>query len=437
MVGIRDLSVPTAGGNWLAWGQAADKHIRALAEAGFHLDEYTGTDQQKWDAAVLDHKAATDRNMPAIVLPNRPLTFTTPNQWWSGSKVVPSSVGAFGQKNPELSSGQFVGPEITFGGSVGLDTASWFHNGAGLAQIYDVFHAGLSFQGSQGSAIHQAYDCAVGTMYACCFHAISSNFLAGLYGRGATRKFLSTQIAWTGMSTQQNVWQTNMNVGGSDCSIYVDALCNVGTSGSAAQTGSATQSANNCYYWRFDSLEAQVGKGYLSALNGWRNILVSGNGSSIDFHGGVYEGYRDSRTNGLLVGPGPGTLFRVTGGNVNLFGTKIGQGMDNPAAGEGGVLQVDGGEVNGWGVCFYGRNMGSPAAGNTQTRRAALYHRGGRVRMSGIQKRQSESAFWTGRPTFDTTAPVDADGLGLPAYNNRFNSGTYSYFCDDLSMTTF
>lgn len=348
----------------------------------FHLDEYTGTDDQKMDQAEAAQKAATARNMPPIVLPHRPITLTRPRSFYSGQKVI--GLGSGGQKNPELAGGNYVGPEITLGGTVGIDGASLFSSAGG--SVYDVYMSGFSVQGSQGSAKHQFADVAAGTLYACHFDSLSFNFMAGVFGRGASRKCLMTQVSFTGSWTMNNAWDTQVNAGGSDCIFWMDSFANIGTSSSPVQTGNVDR-----YYLRFDSLEATVGKAYVSTLNGWRGLLISGQGSSIDMHGGVYEGYKPTRQNGtsLLSGPGPGTQVRITGGAVSMHGTKIGQGMDNPDASEGGLLQVDGGEVAISGVTFYGRNLGTVPA---------VKINGGRVSTFGLLRRQNESAYWSGRP---------------------------------------
>ena len=346
----------------------------------FHLDEYSGTDDQKWDLAEAAQKAATARNMPPIVLPHRPITLTRPRSFYSGQKVI--GLGSQGQKNPELAGGNYVGPEITLAGTIGKDGASLF-NGTG-GSIYDVHMSGFSVQGSQGSAKHQFADVPSGTLYACHFDSLAFNMMAGVFGNGANRKCLMTQVALTGSWTMNNAWDTQLNVGGSDCVFFMDSFANVGTSGSSAQTGDV-----NRYYFRFDSLEATIGKAYLSTLNGWRGLLISGAGSSVDLHGGVYEGYKPTRQNGLLSGPGPGTQIRITGGAVSMHGTKVGQGMDNPDPSEGGLIQVDGGEVHLSGVTVYGRNLATVPAVKVN---------GGRVSVAGLLRRQNESAYWTGRP---------------------------------------
>lgn len=402
---LRDTTLPASGNtSWYAHYQELDEAARRGTLDSFHLDEYTGTDDQKLTAMIADQQAATARNMPPMILPSRPMTFTTPRQWYSGLKLIGPHKS--GQKNPELSSGTYVGPEISFGGTISNGASSWWNNAASVSQLFDIHMADFSMQGSQGAATHQFADCNVGTLYACNFDAISGNFMRSMYGdHSANRKFLVTQVSWTGNNTWNNAWKCQAFLGGSDVLVNPDML-NIGVSSSAAQTGTLST-----YFLVFDTLEATVqGKVYVSTMNGWRGLLISGN-SNIDMTGGVYEGYKPTRVNGLLSGPGPGSQIKITGGAVLMSGTKIGQGMDNPDATEHGLLDISGGEVTLVGVNFYGRNLGTENA---------IVHTGGRLAAFGVVKRQDESAFWTGRPKVSTTATAGA--------------GTFTYSCPDQSL---
>ena len=165
-VGILAQTFPAAGStDWIGWASGVDTSMRAWANAsGIHVDEQSGsTFKDRLDQAIAEQQAATDRNMPPIVLPNGPNSDTVPRQMYSGLKLI-NAMGATGQKNPELSSGNFVGPEITLAGTIGNGTSSWWHNNAG-STLYNVYMAGFSVQGSQGSATHQFVDNASGNLY--------------------------------------------------------------------------------------------------------------------------------------------------------------------------------------------------------------------------------------------------------------------------------
>lgn len=420
--GIRDTATPADYADALAYSKAMDKTVRALANDGFWLDEYTGTDDDKLTAAISDQQGATSRNMPAIVLPCRPMTFTLPRSLYSGIKIV-GSPNYSGQKNPDLAGGSHSGPEINLGGSISSGTSSWWNSPGADAQ--NVLMANFQVQGSQGGSVHQFLDFnSGGSMYPASFHSLSFNMMRGVFGR-TDRKCLSTQITMTGDWTINNCWDTAINVGGSDMNI-APTMMNIGTSSSASQTGDI-----NRYFIKIDTTEMTVaGKVYISTMNGWRGVLISGN-SSVDWHGGVIEGFKGVRQtvggvpNSLLAGPGPGTQVKITGGVVNFYGTKIGQGMDNPDASEDGLMEISGAaggpatppveattEVGLHGVQFYGQNMGTAKA---------IKHRGGRLYAAGITRRTSEIGVWSGRPKVNTTATT--------------NAGAYSFSNPDQSLT--
>lgn len=405
MASIRDVALPASGStSWYSHYSAMDATVRAMAEDGFRLDEYTGTDQQKLDAAIADQQAATDRNMPVIVLPSRPMTFTTPLALYSGMKIV-GEHNYSGQKNPEISGGSRSGPEVTFGGSISSGTSSWLRSPG--ADVNDILFANFQCQGSQGSSTHQFLDYAGGgSMYPASFHSLSFNFMRAVFGR-SDRKALMTQVTLSGDWTINNCWDTAITVGGSDFNI-APTMMNIGVSQSAAQTGDL-----NRYFIKLDTAEATLsGKIYISAMNGWRGVLISGN-SSVDWYGGILEGYKPTRINGLLGGPAPGSVLKITGGSVNLFGTKIGQGMDNPDVTEDGLVVINGNtsgeastEVSMHGVQFYGLNMATENA---------IDHNGGRLFVSGITRRTAETGTWAGRPKVSTAATA---GTGAFTFSN-------------------
>lgn len=411
MPGLRDVTQPASGADWSAWGSAIDRDVRALIAQGFYLDEYTGTDTEKLTAAIADATAATDRNRPAIVLPCRPISDTIPRTLFNGVKVV-GPPGYEGQKNPDIAGGQYGGPEITLGGSISSGTASWWNSPG--SDVHDAWFANFQVQGSQGSSTHQFIDFASGgSMYPAAMHSLSFNFMRGVLGR-SDRKWLTTQCSITGNWTINNCWDTPITWGGSD-NILAPSMMNIGVSQSAAQTGNLTR-----YFMRIDTNELTVaGKVYISTMNGWRGVLGTGN-SSVDWYGGVIEGFKPTRVNGLLAGPGPGSQVKIDAGVWNFFGTKIGQGMDNPDASEDGLVQINGAttgqattEVGLHGVQFYGQNLGT---------RNAVDHNGGRLYAAGICRRTSEIGVWSGRPKVSTLALA--------------NAGAYSFACPDFSMTT-
>lgn len=399
-------TLPTLSGSD-TWGGTINNAINELSDrtdwlsgGGYYLDSYTGSDDARLTAAIADQQASGGTtNMAPIILPNRPLSFNQVRTLYSGMKIIGANKS--GQKNPELAGGNYVGPEITLGASLSSGASSWF---VGSGSIYDVYMADFAVQGSQGSSKHQFLDHNSGTLYACEFNSLSFNFMRGVFGiRGRTCFF--TQVNLTGTWTINNLWDTQLQVGGSDNQLWIAGYVNMGPSSSAAQTGSI---ANSSYQVVFSGLtNSTVGYIYCSALNGWRGLRQVGSSSAVTYVGGVYEGYKPTRQNGLLSGPAPGTTMRVDDGAAVFYGCFFGQGMDNPDASENGVVQINGGEVAMYGCNFYGQNM---ATAN------AVDHNGGRLVMLGTTKRINEAGTWSNRPRVATafTAGTGANTFYSP-----------------------
>lgn len=431
--GVVGVATPTAGTNWETWGGKLDKSLQAWGRAsGFYLEEYDGNFEAQLTAAIADQQAATDRNMPPIILPNAAnLAATTPRQLYSGMKLIGLTVD--GQKNPDIAAGNRSGPEISFGGSIGTGTSSWWRSPG--SDVNNVIMSNFQMQGSQGSGAHQFLDYAGGgSMYPASFHSLSSNFLNGMIG-SATRKALMTQVTFTGDWTINNCWGTPLGFGGSDLH-FGPSMCNIGVSRSAAQTGDLTR-----YFWRIDSTEVTVsGKVYISTMNGWRGILISGD-SNVEFRGGVFEGFKATRqidgTNpspGHLSGPGPGSQVKITGGNVAFFGTKIGQGMDNPDGSEGGLVDMSGGNVRMIGCNFYGANQATVPAVRQTGGRLWIYGAGYRQSTNVVPRLSTSADIYNGKLTVAKTSPV-AQAIGDQADDvYMYDPGTSFCFMNDYSM---
>jgi len=379
-----------------------ERQVQLLTDGAFYLDSYSCTDDQKLTAAMADQQAsAGSTNMPPILLPARPLTFNTPRTMYSGLKI--QGMYSSGQKNPEQSAGNFVMSEVKLTSGITNGVNSWWNGNGG--SLFDVYMADFTVEGSGQPGYSQFMDVPSGTLYACEFHALSFNFMMGVFGN-TSRKCLMTQVALTGSWTMNNAWGCQMNVGGSDCIFFMDSFNNVGTGSAAVLAGGI-----NSYYFRFDNIEAQLGKVYISTVNGYRGMLYSGNAGGVDMHGGVYEGFKPTRVDGLFSGPGPGTNIRQTGGMLSMHGVKIGQAMDNPDATEHGMFEMTGGECSMFGVQFYGVNCGTVPS---------VYHSGGKLAVYGATKRQDQG--WTGRPILASTAPA-------PTQDNK--TASYTLVHDD------
>ena len=403
-------ALPASGStSWYAHYADLDKRVRSLAWDGYRLDDYTGTDDQKLTSAIADQQADTAGNMRPIVLPNRPMSFNQSRQMYSGLKIIGNGGMPSGQKNPEVNGGGYAGSEAVLGSSIGSGASSWWHNNAN-AVLYNVYMGHFQVNGDGGASRHQFIDNTGGNLYACAFEALAFNMMRSVFGDYASgRKCLITQVSFPGNWTVNNCWNTPFFLGGSDALMNPDMM-NIGVSKSTVQTGNLTR-----YFAVFDSLEIDLtGKIYISTMNAWRGVLISGASSHVNIGPGtVIEGYKPTRIDGLYSGPGHGSQLKITGGSVGLYGVKIGQGMDNPDASENGLVDISGGEVSMFGCQFYGQNM---ATAN------AVTHTGGRLYAAGIRKRQNENGTWSNRPRVATTATA--------------GTGAYTFSCPDQSVQT-
>ncbi len=372
-----------------------------IADGTRSLDSFSGAnDDAKLTAAITWQQGAT--GMPAIRLGARTHTFNQTRQLYSGLKLVGTIAGP---QNLEQSSGQFVSTRINLGASVTSGTSSWWVTPGG--NLFDIYMANFAVQGNAGSSVHQFIDVTSGTLYASQFHALSFNFMRGVFGR-KDRKCLMTQVIFSGHWTANNLWDTQFNLGGADNQLWVGGYINIGPSSSPLQTGTY---ADNDYQLLFDNLtKTDVGYIFTSSLNGWRGLKVTGNsGHGLRFFGGTFEGYKSSNDN-LAA---PGTVIRLEGGSGAFFGPSIGQAMQSPDAAEGGPVHMTGGE---W--TFYSPNFYRSPMADTQP---CIYHSGGRLLVMGATRHEGEA--WSTRPRYQS------------AYSGP-NSSENSFYCPDMSMVS-
>lgn len=369
------------------------------------LDSFAGaTDDDKLTAAIAWQKAHT--RMPAIRLASRVHTFNVTRQLYSGLKIVGTPAGP---RNLEQSSGVFVPTRINLGASITSGTSSWWVTPG--TNLFDIYMADFAVQGNQGASVHQFIDVTSGTLYACQFHALSFNFMRGVFGI-KERKCLMTQVIFSGHWTANNLWDTQFHIGGADNNLWMDGYLNIGPSSSPAQTGSL---ANNDYELLFDSLtKTNIGYIFMSALNGWRGLKVTGsNAHGLRFFGGTYEGYKGS--NDTLAAPG--TVIRLEGGAGAFFSPSVGQGMQSPdTANEKGLIHMTGGEWAFYSPSFYRL----PVADTTPM----IYQSGGRLTVHGATRNEPDT--WTTRPRYLLGGSVVTGP----------NSGENVFYCPDMSMTS-
>jgi hypothetical protein len=370
---------------------------------GIYLDSFTGTDDARLTSAIAAQQATA--GMPPIILGARNHSFNQVRTLYSGLKLIGANYS--GPKNLELSSANFVTSRVTLGAAVSSGTSSWWNSPG--SDCYDIFMADFAVSGSAGASTHQFLDFPnTSTMYSCEFRSLSFNFMRSILGR-KDRVCGITQVVLSGHWTANNLWDTQFNIGGSDNSLWMGGYINMGPSSSVAQTGTYV---DGDYEMLFSSVSnTNVGYIYMTALNGWRGIKITGSsGNGLFFHGGVYEGYKGNTTS-LTAGPAPGSVIRIEGGSGAFYGPNVGQAMNDPDVAEGGYIHMTGGEWMISGATFYRGLLADTVP--------VIYQTGGRLLVQGATRRQNET--WTTRPKYSTTATGP-------------NSTQTSFYCPDQSL---
>lgn len=384
--------------NAMEQGIAQAHHL----SGGLLLDSFPGDDDAKLTAAIAAQKSI--EGMPAIILSARNHRFNQTRTLYSGLKLVGSRPS--GPKNLEISSSRLVPSRVTLGPGVSSGASSWW---VGTGDVFDVFMADFGVSGNSGSSVHQFLDFpfTAGTLYSCEFRSLSFDFMRAVFGR-KDRPCAITAVTFSGHWTANNLWDTQFTLGGSDSQLWVGGQINIGPSAHPAQTGTL---ADNDYQIIFSSLsKTNVGYLYITALNGWRGLKITGNsGFGLFFYGGTFEGYKP--TGSLAAGPAPGTVIRIEGGSGAFYGPGIGQGMNAPDSSERGLVHMTGGEWSFIGASFFRGSMPETVP--------CIYQSGGRLLVMGATRPQNES--WSNRPRYVTTA------------SGRTSTQT-SFYCVDGSM---
>lgn len=373
------------------------------------LDSFAGTtDDDKLTAALTWQQGTAGK--PAVRLAGRVHNFNQTRTVYSGLKIIGTEAGP---QNHERS-GDLVPTKILLGSSVSSGANSWWVVNSG--DVYDIYMSNFAVGGNQGSSVHQFMDCFYdgstnfNNMYACQFHALSFNFMRGVFGR-KDRKCAITQVQFTGHWMANNLWDTQFHLGGADCNLWMAGYINIGPSSQAVQTGTY---ADNDYQMRFDSLtKTNVGYIFMTALNGWRGMWISGNnGHGLRFFGGTYEGMNATY-------PAPGTVIRIDGGSGAFFSPSIGQAMRSPDAAEKGYIQVSAGEWSFYSPSFY--------KNGTSESIPFIYTSGGRVLVEGAGRHEHGTTdVWTTRPKYQFVSPVVAGP----------SDGENTFYCPDMSMVS-
>ena len=372
---------------------------------GILLDSFPGDDDQKLTAAIAYQRSRS--GMPPIVLGERNHVFHQSRKLYSGLKIIGARPS--GPKNLELASSGYVPTRVTLGRDIGSGGSSWWV--APREDVYDVFMADFAVQGDTGRSVHQFLDCPTtggSPLYACEFRSLSFDFMRSVFGR-RDRPCALTQVIFSGHWTANNLWDTQFTVGGSDNSLWMGGQINIGPSSSPQQAA-----GHDDFEMIFTSLsKTNVGYVYLTALNGWRGLKITGDsGMGLFLYGGTYEGYRATGTE--RSGPAPGSLIRIEGGSGAFYGPSVGQGMARPHAGERGLIHQVGGEWSVFGISFF--------RGSMSDRVPCIHQAGGRMTVLGATRAPSEK--WSGRPRFSSVATGDGG----------WDRAAHSFVCIDGSM---
>jgi len=358
---------------------------------GAALDSFAGASDDAKLTAALSY-AAAQTQIPAIMMPTtRVPTFSQGGRVpFSGMKIVG---GPGGNRNPELSSGKFVSSFVKL--RCGNAASSWF---VGAGAVYNVYIADIGFEGSSNVQFWEQPMSTAPGLYSCRFENLGFNLFKHIIGRPGSTAAM-TQVEFSGHWTANNAWDQQFTIGGSDNQLWMDGYINMGTGQSGSLSGDNTK-----FYAQFAGLSnTNVGYMYLSGLNGYNCLRITGNSDGLQFFGGVYEGYKPSGVpsgNGALTLANPGSVIRIEGGSGAFYGGNFGQAMAQPPADHLGVIDVKAGEWNFHSPNFYKGTMAEsvPMISRSGTARVAVF---------GATKRTGES--WTARPGFKANTGGSSD----------------------------
>ena len=162
---------------------------------------------------------------------------------------------------------------------------------------------------------------------------------------------------------------------------------------STAQTGTY---ADGDYEMVFDNLnKTDIGYIFMSAMNGWRGIKVSGSTSDLGFFGGTYEGFKRHTSQSRAPGHRRIRSARRRHRHVPRHPHRPGDGRARrrPRAATSTSPAANGTSI---GPHFY--------RGDTADTVPAIFQTGGRLMVMGATRRQSET--WAPRPRIETIRPV-------------------------------
>lgn len=294
------------------------------------LDSFTGTDNQRLQAAMDYCKTRPGGYTPAIMFPARTVTFTTSFTTYSGMKLVGPAI--VGWQNPEISGGNLNPGKVVL--NCGIDAASFL---VGTATNYDGYVANLAFVSTNQATQFFHHPLANGTAYCWAFHNLSFQGFKHVVGNPTNTTAIT---AWkiSGAWNVTTPLDTQFSWGGSDSDLFTDGCCNIGAGGQGVFLGAGkplmfcSSLGKSNIYGMFFTCDDQ-----------WRAIRVTGTPS---FGPGLYMS--NMRIEGRNTNdPSEGALVRVQSGHCSLTRCSISYAMTNPTlysdGPDRGVLHQTGG----------------------------------------------------------------------------------------------
>lgn len=342
------------------------------------LDSFAGaTDDDKLTAALTFAQAQTQK--PAIMMPNRLVTFTQSRTIFDGMKIVGPPVVGF--QNVERSSGGLNPTRVRL--DVGTDGAAWLIAPTSGGR-YNVVIRDIAFESTNSASQFIHYPVAVGTLFSCTFHNLDFNGFKHVFG-SLTSSCAITLCTMSGDWTITNPKSTQLHLAGSDnVNMWVGGALNIGAA------GSGTLLMDGQYLARFLTAKSNIGNIYFTADDNWRALLLDGNATyqaGNNLSGFVVEGRN-------AADPAVGALIHVKGGGWSIRDTSLNYAMASPTTLSGspdrGYIQHTGGELHLSGITV------DRATGVSETV-PIVYSTGGELIARGF-RRSTKGGSWTGRP---------------------------------------
>jgi hypothetical protein len=343
------------------------------------LDSFSGaTDDDKLTAAL--SYATQQTQKPAIMWPNRLVTFTQPRQMFSGMHLGGPPV--VGLQNVEISSGALNLTRVRL--NVGTESGAWLVPPTGGGSVYDVTVRDLSFESTNAASQFMYYPVASGTVYGASLHNLDFQGFVHVLG-SRTNPLSFTLSSCTGLWNMTTAKGTQVCIAGSDnLSLWTGGLCNIGPAGDNSTPG------NGEYLVSIQTAKSNWGGLYITSDDGFRALELAGTDSfqvGNRLRGFVLEGRNAGD-------PCLGSLVRCSGGGWELDGFDLNYAMSSPASftdhTDKGYITVTGGSL------FLNCGTTDRATGVAESV-PVVYASGGEV-IATRWKRCTKGGSWTGRP---------------------------------------